>query len=522
MNSKLCSAALFLCLLVFQAGGQHLIDSLLRDLAETLPESESGEYDLSEVGDRLAWRLRHPLDLNKASFEELHALFILNDLQISSLLEHIRVAGPLADILELQSVRNFDLPSIQRLLPFVRVGTGASSARFSLRTLMENAEQEILGYYSRVLAKQKGYASPDSSRLAGGPERLYFRYRLRSGEQFSLNLLGEKDPGEAFLDKGGTGFDFYSGNIFIRPEGRVKKLILGDYLLQFGQGLNIWNGFSLGKSPAALGIARQAQGVKPYNSSGESHFFRGAAATFGLGKLELSPFISLRKLDATPAEEGGHPAVSAIRSSGLHRSRSEIAAKGTLTEVLGGLNLKYRFTRQLSVGLTGSGLSLDMPLLPGDDLYERYEFSGKQLTLLSLDYTFGRSNFLLFGEIGRSAGAGWAFIKGLLISPAQGLALAGAYRGYGKNYRNRYASPFGEASSAAGEQGFYLGAEARFSTAWTLAAYADGFSYSWLRYQVDAPSKGHELSARLIYNPGKRFTAYGRYRTTTKVRNQEK
>lgn len=499
---------------------RYMIDSLIGNLAETLPESETGHYDLSEIGDRLAWHLRHPLDLNRASFEELHALFMLNDLQISSLLDHIRLAGPLADILELQSVRNFDLATVRRLLPFVTVAPETVTSPFSLNTILKDPEHEIRVYHSRVLAKQKGYARQDESRLPGGPGRWYVRYQYRSGDYFSLNLLAEKDPGEAFLSsKPRKGFDFYSGNIYIRPEGRLKKLVIGDYLLQFGQGLNVWNGFSLGKGPAALNIGRQAQGIKPHNSSGESYFFRGAAGSFSLGKLEVSPFISRRELDGTVAESDRGPAISSIRRSGLHRNKGELAAKGSLTEITGGANLKYRFSKQFSIGFTVSHVSFDKPLLPGEDLYERYDLSGKKLTLISLDYSFGRANFILFGEIARSLGAGWAFINGILISPAEGITLAASYRSFGKNYQNLYASPLSESSNIAGEKGIYIGAEARFSDAWTLTAYADSFSWSWLRYRTDAPSQGYELSARLVFRPVKKFTLYGSYRKTVKPRN---
>ncbi|QEC52928.1 hypothetical protein EDD80_105135 [Anseongella ginsenosidimutans] len=536
MYFKHLPAGLFLILSAAGLQAQPAIDSLAEQLAESqaarLSESEAGEYDLSEITDRLAWHLRHPLDLNNASAEELDALFILNDLQISSLLDHIRIAGPLADILELQSVKNFDLPLVRQLLPFVTVKAEGPVTSFSPRDIFRHPQQEILAYYSRVLARQKGYAGQDGSRLPGGPERLNFRYRFRQGKHFRLHLLAEKDPGEALTGKNGVkGFDFYSGNVSVQPaRGSLKNLLIGDYLLQFGQGLALWNGFSLGKGPAALNIARQSQGIKPHNSSGEGYFFRGAAGSLAWGKLVFTPFFSSRKLDATLSEFDGASAVSAIRRSGIHRSPGELAARKTLGEKLLGLNMEYQVSRQFSIGFTGHRLSFDKPLLPGDDLYERYEFSGESLNVVSLDYTFGRANYFLFGEIAHSrfanwkgapGGEGWAFINGILFSPAAGLVLAAAWRNYGKDYQALYAAPFGESSNAWGERGIYLGLESRFSPAWTLTAYADAFSWSWLRYRVDAPSSGYELLAQLSFRPDKKFLLYGRYRKTSKPRNRE-
>lgn len=524
---------LLLVLNTARLSAQAEIDSLAEELAAhiapSLSAGEGSEYDLSGITERLSWHLRNPLDLNEASAEELESLFILNDLQISALLDHIARTGPLADVLELQSVRNFDVALVRQLLPFVTVGTGGTVRSFLPGDLLENPSQELLLYYSRVLDGQEARPGSASSH-PGGPQRLNLRYRFHQGEHFRLHLLAEKDPGEAFAGQG-KGFDFYSGNLLIEPgNGRLKKLVIGDYLLQFGQGLNLWNGFSLGKGPAALNIARQSQRVKPHSSSGEGFFFRGLAGTIAAGKMLFTPFFSARKLDASIAGDSESSGVSAIRRSGLHRTPGELAARKTLGEQLLGLNAEYRFSKQFSIGFTGHRISFDKPLLPGDDLYERYRFSGSRATAFSLDYRFGRSSYFLFGEIARNSfpamggsinGSGWAFIKGILFSPARGLVLAASWRNYGRSFNPVYAAPFGESSNPAGEKGWYLGLESRFGSNWTLTAYADSFSWSWLRYRIDAPSSGYELLVQLRFRPVKELNIYGRYRKTSKPLGRE-
>src|SRR3546814_786418 len=201
--------------------------------------------------------------------------------------------------------------------------------------------------------------------------------------------------------------------------------------------------------------------------------------------MRFTSFVSRRKLDGTPAFFGERPAISAIRRSGLHRTRSELAARKSFTENLGGVNLRYQFSTLFSMGITAARLAFDKPLLPGDDPYELYKFSGRSSTAYSLDYTLGRSNYFLFGEIAGSrqpawegAGdrTGWAAIGGLLVNPARGLTLAAAWRNYGKKYQALYGSPLGESSAFAGEKGWYLGLESRLAPAWTLTAYADARS----------------------------------------------
>src|SRR3546814_12208430 len=71
----------------------------------------------------------------------------------------------------------------------------------------------------------------------------------------------------------------------------------------------------------------------------------------------------------------------------------------SFTENLGGVNLRYQFSTLFSMGITAARLAFDKPLLHGDDPYELYKFSGRSSTASSLDYTLGRSNYFLFGEI---------------------------------------------------------------------------------------------------------------------------
>ncbi|WP_235972664.1 hypothetical protein [Pedobacter ghigonis] len=56
----------------------------------------------------------------------------------------------------------------------------------------------------------------------------------------------------------------------------------GDYTLQFGQGLTLWSGFSFDKGPDVTSVAKKDLGLRPYTSTNEYSFFRGAAATINL------------------------------------------------------------------------------------------------------------------------------------------------------------------------------------------------------------------------------------------------
>ena len=113
----------------------------------------------------------------------------------------------------------------------------------------------------------------------------------------------------------------------------------GDYTLQFGQGLTLWSGFSFDKGPDVTSVAKKDLGLRPYTSTNEYSFFRGAAATINLYQhFDLTPFVSIRHLDASQkADKAGDLVQSTINQTGLHRTPTEIKNKGSLTQRVYGL-----------------------------------------------------------------------------------------------------------------------------------------------------------------------------------------
>src|SRR5690606_38116852 len=109
---------------------------------------------------------------------------------------------------------------------------------------------DLMFRYGRTLEQRLGYKIVDTSRsrYLGSPDQLFVRYRYRYGQDLQISFNMKKDAGEAFF-RGAQryGFDFYSGSIYLQNQGRFRNIVIGDYALQFGQGLAIGNGLGFGK-----------------------------------------------------------------------------------------------------------------------------------------------------------------------------------------------------------------------------------------------------------------------------------
>src|SRR5690606_34630836 len=121
-------------------------------------------------------------------------------------------------------------------------------------------KQEWILRYGRILENQQGYLVRDTgrSRYLGSPDRLLLRYRYDLLPDLRIGINMEKDPVEQFFSGAQRyGFDFYSGNIQLRNQRYFSNMVIGDYVLQFGQGLSMWAGYATGKGAILHGIARQ-------------------------------------------------------------------------------------------------------------------------------------------------------------------------------------------------------------------------------------------------------------------------
>ncbi|MBI1287357.1 MAG: hypothetical protein GC178_07225 [Flavobacteriales bacterium] len=515
-----------------EAEQEQLIQTRIETIAEQLSDTDPN-LDYNTLLDDLLYFAEHPINLNSTNTTELEQLPMLDDIEVANLLSHIDANGKLLNIYELQAVDGFTIPLIRQIEPFVKVSDDPDATKFSFKEMMKEGTHELVLRYQQVVEQQQGYApiedslleqSPNS-RYLGSPQKYYARYRFNYGNKVLWGLTMEKDPGEQFF-KGSMkqGFDFYSGHIFIRNIGKVKAAALGDFQAQFGQGLTLWTGLAFGKSASGTNIKRSARGLRPYTSVDENRFLRGAGATLQFGKIEVTAFGSYKLLDANITTSNDtltetQESVSSIFSSGFHRTPNELVDRQSITAAVYGGNVSYK-GRRLSVGLTAVSYNFSKPVQRSDDLYNIYEFSGKQNSNYGLDYSYVWKNFHFFGEFALSQNLGFATINGVFMTLDPRVTLTAMVRHLQPQYQALYANAVTENSRVNNETGYYLGFSLNPFKSWFLNGYFDIFKFPWLRYQVNGPSFGYETLAQLIYRPSKTFEVYFRFRQKNKQLNQ--
>ncbi len=484
---------------------------------EKMLQESTEDADDSEFLDQLDQLKRHPLNLNEVTVSQLAALGLVSLQQAAAIVRHRELTGPFIDPVELQSVEGMDEETARALAIYVRAKEDWTS---ELRRVGKTVSHDLLVRLGRVIQRQDGFMKADGTAApaySGPPEKFLMRYRLKVTPRLSAGLLVEKDPGERWLRASSTGVDFLSGHACWKGTDGEVRWVVGDYNLQFGQGLGAWTGTAFGKGANIAAVPRIGRGLQPYTSSGESSFLRGVAATVPVSAARVTLFLSQRHLDARLQEEDPSR-VRSINESGLHRTGSEIAGIGRLRLRMAGVNVAVSGGNWSAGGLVYGG-GFDKMLVKGAGLEDSFDFNGRRLANFSGYVRFQRRNFFGFGEAAWSGNASGSAVVGVIASLSPGVSVAILRRGYSRAYTGYLNQAIAESSTASNEKGQYLGIVLSPFTRLQISSYLDVIEFPWLRYRVDAPSFAHEVLVDATWKERKSFTVTFRYRQQWKEQN---
>ncbi len=475
-------------LYVLVCGVCHAQVSTLDDLVENMQDEDKAlgvawEAELEEM----AYLQAHPIDINKATREDLSAIPFLNERQIEDIITYVFLHGGMRSISELMALESLDYDTRQSLSLFCYAGQEVFQRKdtINVKNLFRKSHQELLTRFDVPLYYREGYMhSPNNGGYCGNAFANRVLWRLRSMNNLEMGLTGKKDQGEPF--RSACGYDSYGGYLFLKNLGVVRAVVVGDYKLGFGEGLVVNNGYSLGKS-AWQGSAK---GVRANTATDEYNYFRGAALSLRFSGVELTTWVSMRRLDATLNSAGE---AQTLITSGYHRTKTELSKKGNLGSFVAGADVSWSSRIGLKLGLTGYFQKFSRSLNPGDQLYRKYYPRGERFGVMGMHYGYVGSWLTFSGETAYSTELdGVATLNKLTWKVSRNCKLTASQRYYQKQYYSFYASALGENSRIQNETGEMLRLEAQPMRNWALTAYVDFFYNPWLRYGLTHSSWGQD------------------------------
>lgn len=514
-----------------QQSPAEAVEAILEDI---LPAQYEAQTDVELIYENLIQFYQEPLNLNAAEAGDLRLFFFLNERQINNMLRYREHFGPYMSHYELQYVPGMDRKVIEHLLPFIRI-EAVESRDLALRKRWQQATNRYLILrQNRVLEPQRGYLIADTisdashySHYPGSQNHLYSRMRISRPGSMSLGFTLEKDAGEAWEwkpDRRKYGSDFWSYHLQLERVGPLDQLTVGDFTIQSGQQLVFGSGLGLGKGAMTVrSVGRSQQGVRPYTSAIESGFFRGAAATLILPytqeRVRLTAFYgnSLQHASLKYDSLTQTSYFNSFDQTGLFRTQNEQLKRKQVRQEATGFNLYYtnRF-QNFQAGINLLNLRYSYPQYPNERLYKALSFKGDHHQLASTYFSYQQGHWHAFGEMALSGNREWGMVGGVSAVLNSYLESVWLYRHYSRGFHSPSGNGFGEGSQTNNEEGLYWGLQLEPFAKLKVGAFYDVFSFDWLRYRVDAPSRGYEYLLRAHYEMNRNTDLLLQYRQESK------
>lgn len=458
---------IILLLLIVPMSLKAQVDEAIEQWSE-----EGGGEAVADLSDLLMQFSNDPVNLNDTV--AITNLPFLSPFQVRALKTYIILYGQLLSVKELKMVPGFDSATVALILPLVKVEPYTSSGKLTWKQILEDGRHTVVSGLGGTVERAQGY---DNGHYEGDNLHALLCYTYSYENHINIRLSADKDPMEAWGKDNFVGY-----HLMISDIGRLERLVVGRYNLQFGQGVALWTGFRpfsiLGASPVRFG-----NGVKAASAFYETGYQEGLAATVKLGGgFSLSGF----------------------------GSRTE-------DEWFGGSHLTWRHDN-LILGLTAAATLLDDSIQLREYAYNQDYFRGDRQAVVGIDALWQAGQLLLYGEVAVDHQGAPAGIGGFRITTGGDNSFGVSVRHYDTRYHNLHAGAY-SVGDTRNEQGITL--DTRLSLPWKFAALlsVDLHRFPSLRYGSYAPSSGAWLRAQLGRSFGSHIEASVRFAWRQKQRN---
>jgi len=482
----------------------------------TADDAESDAWE--QTYDLLCELEQQPLDINRATREQLEQLPFLSQQQIEDISEYLYRYGPMKSTAELMMIRSLDYAQRRLLTYFIYIDeekAGEDRQRqFRLSDIAKYGKSELTATVRVPLYRRKG----DDDGYLGAPNRHWLRYQLTCGQQLKAGILGAQDAGEPFFaGRNRLGYDHYALYLQLRDIGRIETLVAGHYRASMGMGLVMNSDFSLGKVALLQNLGRTAHSLRAH-SSRSTNYLQGAGATIKLGKgIKATALVSYRAIDATLNDDGS---AATLLTTGYHRTTAEMEKKHNTRALKTGGSIAWRHNG-LNIGLNALYTRLSRPLRPNTaTLYRRHYPQGTDFLNASIGYGYTCHRLTASGETATDKHGHLATINTLSLQLADTWSLTALQRFYSYAYQAPDAQSYADGGRVQNESGLYIGTTWQPTPRLRLAYYIDYAYFAWARYLVSQSSYSLDQLLQTTLQH-RRWTFSGRYRLKMRQRDNE-
>ncbi|HTR81950.1 MAG TPA: helix-hairpin-helix domain-containing protein [Bacteroidota bacterium] len=397
----------------------------------------------------------HPVNVNTATFDQLTKVPFLPAAAAIRILYRRDSLGTLSSS-DLCGIPELDDRTIELVSQFLVFGNSVGAGSVSESSYKISSRTRTVLQLHPPEPFEKGT-------YLGSDVREYQRIELTSSK-FSGGLLYDRDPGETFED------GFVGGHAGFENEGLLRKLVIGDFTLNAGEGLTLSSFRSSSKGGDALSQIKAAgRTIVPHLSADEFHYFQGCAMTIDQYPFEVTGFFSYKPVDGSIDSTN---TITSFYTDGLFRSPSELLKKNVGHQTaFGGIGTYHIGTTQ-RVGVTFVQSQFDKEVA----LNSLASYHGRRFASMGFNTNLVFDSFDLFGEAAYNSLASRSSVCGIIFRVSKQFSFSAHVRSYSERFISPFGFAFGEQEgSVNGEEGQYLGMEYRATNDVKVSSYYDQF-----------------------------------------------
>ena len=178
-------------------------EEVIEQLAEN---EEENSYQWENLLEELADLKEHPLDINRATKEQLERFPFLSDRLIENILYYIYKYGSIQNEKELMMVEDMNRQTIRYLLPFITFQPiEKEEYKHTFNQMLKKGKHELSTRVDIPFYTKAGY----KNKYLGYGFYHNVRYSYHYSDRLYIGLTAEKDAGEPFFEgKNRKGFDY--------------------------------------------------------------------------------------------------------------------------------------------------------------------------------------------------------------------------------------------------------------------------------------------------------------------------
>ena len=408
---------------------------------------QSAENEIEDWSEFLTQKQKKPVDLNTPRPLDLLGIPFLSVSQANAIHQYRLEYGAFVSVYELKAIFGFSEEIIQLILPYIKVSDQKTTIK---RKRVDCELLTALGSKSEDLAG----SDPDATQLfADWMIRERIQLSLNSKWYLKMNFVRKyEDTGRFYASN--LINNLTSANFQVIDAGILKNFLVGDFKINFGQGLTISSGSGFLATNGDL--RKKTNMIRPVTGASLFGASKGVAATVRSGSLEYTTFHSYCHNDTMP-------------------------------ENFTGIHLEY-YGEKLKLGITTFRSASSRLQNPYHEPYQFYNNPGKIYQATGFDFLYMRNALAVYGEICFPSGYVPAALLGIQYEPIPLLGFNVFTRYYPVKYYNPYAGAFSRNSRCQQEEGVFVEIHTKPKPRTELALSLDIVRFPWYKYQVDQSS----------------------------------